>query len=383
MVCGMRRFVILTYGNFPNGEAVSIRMHAFAKIIKELGYEVCFISMSRTKPYVWNTYDGMRYISIRSEQTDIISRIKNVLFYKNRAQKVIETLENIDVVMPLALTISTMLYCQKLSKEKGAILLTDCTEWYSSSEFKMGRFSRTYLLNDFTIRKIINSNWKVVSISRYFEDYFNSRKIKTTRIPAIMDIGLMEAGNYKPNEIRRVVYAGSPAKKDSLYMIIKAFSLLDEKTKKKIQLHVYGVEKGYYSEYGDLKSLPDNIFFYGRVSRNEVLSALQQADFTTLFRDDQERFTKAGFPSKVAESMSMGVPVITNYTSDLELYLKDMCNSIIVDSYSVESYKDAIIKASSISDDTLSAMHKEAIVTAKQSFDYSNYYDKVKDLLEG
>ena len=149
----------------------------------------------------------------------------------------------------------------------------------------------------------------------------------------------LENKPYVPNTIRKIVYAGSPAKKDSLFMILKAFSLVNAEIRDKIQFHIYGVNKEYYLEYGDLDSLPNNIFFYGRVSRDEVLSALQSADFTTLFRDDKERFSKAGFPSKVAESFSMGVPMITNYTSDLELYLIDKENSVIIEEYSVDSYK--------------------------------------------
>ena len=378
----MEKFVILTYGDFPNGEAVSIRMHAFAKLVQNLGYEVNIISMSRIKPYVWNTYDGIKYISIRNKKKNLINRIKNVLFYKKRAKKVVERIDNIRVIMPLALTISTMKYCQNYAKKVGAILLTDCTEWYSPSEFKIGKLSRTYLLNDITNRVIINGDWRVISISRYFENYFKAKKIKTTRVPAIMDVSSMSKAKYLPNSIRTVIYAGSPAKKDSLFMIIKAFSLIDNETKKKIQLHVYGVNKEYYSEYGDTSLLPDNIFFYGRVPRDEVLSALRKADYTTLFRDDKERFTKAGFPSKVAESLSIGVPMITNFSSDLELYLVDGVNSIIVEDYSVESYRKAIVRAANVSDNELMKMHTDATITAENVFDYSNYYHNIEKLLE-
>ena len=48
----------------------------------------------------------------------------------------------------------------------------------------------------------------------------------------------------------------------------------------------------------------------------------------------------AGFPTKVVESMSLGVPVITTNTSDLAKYVIDGVNGYIVDiggSQSVES----------------------------------------------
>ncbi len=38
----------------------------------------------------------------------------------------------------------------------------------------------------------------------------------------------------------------------------------------------------------------------------------------------------AGFPTKFVESLGAGCPVITNYTSDLDLYLKNGFNGFVV-----------------------------------------------------
>ena len=49
-----------------------------------------------------------------------------------------------------------------------------------------------------------------------------------------------------------------------------------------------------------------------------------------MFLRDDNRVTKAGFPTKFVESISAGVPVITNKTSDLEYHLKNGENGFLL-----------------------------------------------------
>lgn len=376
----MKQLLILTYANFPNGEAASVRISALTKIIDKFGYDINIISMSRIEPFVWNEYEGVNYCSVRYKQNDLFHRLLNVLFYKKRAKQVIKKMGKIDAIMPMSLQLNTMLFCERYAKKNGIKLITDRTEWYSSGEFKGGIFSWQYLQNHLTNAYIIDKYWKVISISCFFEDYYKSKGISTVRIPAIMDLSSIPINEYKPNNIRRVVYAGSPANKDSLWMIIKAFGCLPDDIKDKIELHVYGVEKNYCDKFKNLEP-SNNIYFHGRVSRDVVLDALRGADFSTLFRDGDQRFAKAGFPSKIAESMSVGLPPITNLTSDLELYLKDGVNAAIVEEYSIDSYVECIKKVASYSDEQMQLMHINSRRTAETVFDYSNYVDALNEFL--
>jgi len=379
----MNKLLILTYANFPNGEAASVRIYSLSKLFMKLGYTISIISMSRTKPYIWNKYDEIEYISIRSEYNDLIHRFGNVLLYKSRAKKIIKKMQGIKAIMPLSLTLSALFFCESYAKKNSVLLLTDRTEWYSPCEFKFGRLSREYMINAITNRIIIDRYWRVISISRFFEDYFKGKGIKTVRIPALMDTSSLPINTCTPNSIRKIVYAGSPAKKDSLNLIIQGFLMLDSELSKKIELHIYGVSKSFYRKFQFNKNIPNNIYFYGRVSRSEVIDALLNADFSTLLRDDSKRFTKAGFPSKIAESMSVGVPVITNFTSDLDLYLKDEENSLIVSDYSVESFVNTLKRAARKTDEEINIMRNAARLTAEKSFDFNIYLSTLYELQEG
>ena len=379
----MGKVIIITYANFPNGEAASVRINCIAKLIQICGHEPIIISMSRVKPFIWNTYEGIKYISIRTKKTNTISKIINYILLGKLALKVIKSIDDIFAIMPLSLPLNAMLEIENFTKKRSLLLLTDRTEWYSTSEFNMGFFSIEYQQNNITNKYIIDKYWRVISISTYLENYYKSKRIRTVRVPAVMDIcEFKNIEKYRQNSKYIIIYAGSPAKKDSLDMMVKAVSLLKKRQQDRIDFRVIGVTKDNFKKlYSDI-SISSCITFYGRLPRNEVKEHLEVADFTMLLRNNNERFSKAGFPSKVAESMSAGIPVITNYTTDLKKYLIDEKNSIIVKEYSVESFADAVARVLDFSDDKINYLRKEAIKTARKYFWYINYIQEIQELLK-
>jgi hypothetical protein len=75
----MKKVIIITYGNYPNGEAASVRIHCISKLIEMCGFEPIIISMSRIKPFEWNTFNSIKFISIRTEKSGLFSKILNYL----------------------------------------------------------------------------------------------------------------------------------------------------------------------------------------------------------------------------------------------------------------------------------------------------------------
>lgn len=63
-------------------------------------------------------------------------------------------------------------------------------------------------------------------------------------------------------------------------------------------------------------SFHKNVMFLRRVSQDLIPAYYKKADFMVLLRETNRK-SMAGFPTKFAESMTVGVPVITNATSDL------------------------------------------------------------------
>jgi len=104
---------------------------------------------------------------------------------------------------------------------------------------------------------------------------------------------------------------------------------------------------------------------------------LRQADFTVLLRSPEIRYAKAGFPTKVAESLASATPVILNLSSDLGLYIKDMREGIIVNDCSPEAMCKAFKKALSLDSDQKAEMRKRARECSEKNFDYRCYKERI------
>lgn len=74
-----------------------------------------------------------------------------------------------------------------------------------------------------------------------------------------------------------------------------------------------------------------------------MLERYCEADFSIFVRPDR-RSSHAGFPTKLAESLAAGTPVITNNTGDIGLYLKDGENGFLLKDGTQKSVKDVLDK---------------------------------------
>ena len=130
-----------------------------------------------------------------------------------------------------------------------------------------------------------------------------------------------------------------------------------------------------------IDGLQGSLQIVGRVTKKEVDQRLSEAHFLILMRPDS-RYSRAGFPSKVPEAMAAGVPVITNLTSDLGVYIKDGENGFVVDEFSATAFADVIRKVVGIKDEDFQHMSAAALRTAAQEFDWHVHAKKMKKFLD-
>ena len=100
-----------------------------------------------------------------------------------------------------------------------------------------------------------------------------------------------------------------------------------------------------------------------------------------MLRDANARYAKAGFPTKIVEGLICGTPVITNISSDLNEYLIDRFNCILVERCDSISFSQAIRQALSLNKYTLNEMKKNAYDTAISHFDIDLYKNELEFLL--
>ncbi len=108
---------------------------------------------------------------------------------------------------------------------------------------------------------------------------------------------------------------------------------------------------------------------------------LSEAHFLILLRPDS-RYSRAGFPSKVPEALAAGVPVLTNLTSDLRLYIKDMINGIVVEDFSAAAFAAAIRRTIKLKDHEYEVMSQHALQTALQEFAFEVHAGAMEKFLD-
>ena len=379
-------FLIITSNKFPSGDAGAVRLKAFADILLALGYSPYVYCMGETTNFKEQIIDDIYYCSFRYPNSSLFWRIVGRLLYDKRLKKYIHNMGNIKGILVDSGKKKRFVFLNRYAHKHDIPLIFDSVEWYSPSEFKWGTKSLAYRHNNDLNTKIIDSNYKVIAISKYLESNFKSRGIDTIRIPVIMDIQNITPPQHSKVQSSKIkiVYAGSIGRKDHIRELIEAIGQLTEIERERIEFCVMGITKEQYErQFGNLKDgfAGQSVLFMGRVSRDTVLEQLGSADFSFLLRPTEERYAKAGFPTKVVEGLASGVPILCNYSSDLELYLKDGENSIIIEGWSADACVEALKKVLSYSREELDRMRVQARITAEENFDWRLYVDLFEKLI--
>lgn len=381
-----RCLLIVSYDKYPNGNAGAVRQHAFAKLYQECGFDVVVVGMGDSTDFTVKEYDGVKYTSFRRMPNNTINKALNWFLYGRRLRKFIRTcgFEFTDVLFVNTYFSSVLAWIKRYCRKRGIGLFHDSVEWYSPEEFKLKKCDIAYVKNNRLNTKEIDKSFKVIAISRYLFDHYRSRGIDAIRIPVIMDSKSISYEKNTRGDKLIVSYAGRIGKKDYIGNIIRAFLLLSDDEKAKIELRLMGANIDEASQItgiskDDLERNRDVIHCMGRVPRSVVLQNLQETDFTVLIRGSSLRYARAGFPTKVVESLMSGTPVICNLSSDLDEYLIDGENAVIVKDMDIQSVAQALRSALEIPFEKRKEMQARARKTAEEFFDYRRYVDVFRE----
>lgn len=331
----------------PNFDAAAPRVINNARAMKHCGNKITFISWGGDYRPEDKCRDGryciddMEYIVTHEiDQNGLFSKLLGRIVKGRRTIQVIKNLsEKPDLIILYNANNSfaklMLSYCNK----NGIKLANDITEWYDNNEIYLVDILSNYINMTRTQRSIKN---KIV-ISTFLNEYYpDSNNIQ---IPPLCDpeepkwMATVEDERIKPFDGITLIYAGNPAKKDCIHTVINAVNTLANEGHS-IRFLILGITRDNYMKQHS-KSLMnillhENVMFLGRVSQDLIPAYYKKADFMVLLREPTRK-NMAGFPTKFAESMTAGVPVITNATSDLLNYMINGKTGFIVDGYDYDS----------------------------------------------
>ena len=379
---------IVYVGNFDisNLNAAGKRVLNISKLLKKMGYKVVLIESTRK--------NGKKNKSIIDNDIELYSmdyprNIFGWMHYKKRYNEVVNILDNYNIkymffygAPTISLFVSKMLKYNKINE---IISISDIVDWLKV-KFKNPFVKLIKEIDNFYKRYLNKKMDGLIVISTYLQNYY--KKCETVLIPPLMEFNNSSFVNKSSDSnIKKIYYAGSPFKKGRKN--IKSNNLKDRidiivdllmNSNNNFYLDIYGITKeDFLNAFPRFKDkLLNNINFLGIVSNDLIVEKISDYDFSILFRNNS-REANAGFSTKIAESLSLFVPIITNDTSDIKKYIKNGKNGFIIDIFDEEKALNQLNSILNLASNDINEMKKYC--RNNQVFDLNNYENDVKKFL--
>jgi len=205
------------------------------------------------------------------------------------------------------------------------------------------------------IKKDIVKYDRYITLTEGLNQYANPEKKPHINVECIMDAEVDVGASEKRDGTNFIVmFAGKTNRLFGMETLLEAITLIERSD---IQFHIYG--KGNYDEQIKEAAKKDGrIVYHGLRPHQEILLKEKQADLLVNNRPTNYQFARLSFPSKVAEYMASGTPVLSTrlpgIPEDYEQYLWYLDNEDAAD------VANAIMGILSLSDEERTARGQAA-----------------------
>ena len=359
----MAKGKVLYIGGFelPDKNAAAQRVLSVGKALREIGYKVFYLGITHDG-VINGEVEGMLYENI-SYPSSTWQWIKYSL-----GIKVLDTIKkhNPSIIIlynyPSFAQAKIIKYCRR-NRIK---IIGDITEWYAPKGIL--RKTDTFLRMRYVNKQLDG----IIAISKYLYNFYHSQH--TMYLPPLVHLEEPKWVGKEETDICnsiKLVYIGSPGKKDRLDYIIDA---LEKVSSNRLVLEIIGITKEQYMDLYGKKGVEDKrINFRGRLQHKDAIAILKTADYQLFFRDNS-RVNNAGFPTKFVESVSAGVAVVTNNISNVSDYLINGVNGYMCDSFSIDCLVDVLNQIVLLPKEEIELMK---LNNKKISFDYRNFIKEI------
>lgn len=195
-------------------------------------------------------------------------------------------------------------------------------------------YLKTRLIIKFSLQ-IRSLSSGIVAISSYLENKYRLLtvgKIPVYYMPISVDMDFFPPVKKRSDQTISLFYAGSFGEKEGLPVLIDAFDILADKYKN-IRLVLTGKgNKSSMNEFHarvEMSPHKERIEYKGYLDEQAYYSLLNNADIPCITRVDIA-YSHAGFPFKLGEYLATGKPVIVSRVSDVERFLANRRNAMLV-----------------------------------------------------
>ena len=228
---------------------------------------------------------------------------------------------------------------------------------------------------------------RLITATRALDDFYRARGCDTLILPPLLDLREERwrvTKRAEQNGAMHILFAGSPDRER--WDVILRGLLSVNQLGIPISLHVLGVARDRFERVLGhnrhlLKHCAAHVVFHGRLPFEKVTHVIASAHLGLLVRDDAP-WSRGCFPSKVPETLALGVPILFNPSSDLDEYLKDGVEGIRINAPTVECFADGLKRAwTLLQNGCWEDLRRAARNRAHASFDLQVYANSLRDFL--
>ncbi|MBW7832190.1 MAG: glycosyltransferase [Simplicispira suum] len=379
--CGIVRPWVAYVGPFafPNGGAAARRILGVSKSMQAAGFDVkvaCGQVGNAGHTSEW--FEGIEVFSLAERTSEHLPRLLKHMTYFFMGSKTVAWLDSLEYKPQTLILYSGyspyLLNLLPWARRNRVHLVFDAVEWYDPHSF-LGWLSPYQINIELAMRLLLPRVGHVLSISHFLHHYYLARGCQSLLMPPTLDVTAIvwrTEGRATKSPLK-LVYAGSPGRKDLLNSIVEAV-LRMRSNGHVLRLSVAGIAVKEAGDYPAVRNrAPEEVAlgvdFVGMLSHEASMALVREADFSLLLRQDA-RYSRAGFPTKFVESFAVGTPVIANLTSDLAHYLKEGETGFICAGSSPEDMEIALTRALTITNEQHSRMRARCRTLATEAFDY-------------
>jgi len=211
---------------------------------------------------------------------------------------------------------------------------------HKSISLKAVRLSKSFEKNLIYFEGLIACSYE---LKRYYQNYTN-RKCKYLVMPLLIDFKKFTCNSFEKEDY--IGYCGDFGNnKDGVPALIEAFSIISNKHNNYKLILAGGTNDtsaiNFISSLIHRFKLEDRVVLTGVLNHNQMPEFLGKASVLALARPDNLQ-AKGGFPSKVAEYLASGRPVVLTKVGELDKYLTDNVNVFFSDSDKSEDFADCL-----------------------------------------
>jgi glycosyltransferase involved in cell wall biosynthesis len=349
------KLLFLYNGVYPEGMAMSNRLHLYAKGLLSNGINPDIVSPSNGRSLTMGCYEGIKFTNVKNPiifEQYILRQINSIYAAFFYAQYCYRSTKNYSVLLIIGFGwFSTLLMIAGAHFGKAKVIMEVNENPYSTEG---GR------LDTIWIRKIrrqlmLHLPFKFVdgfiTISESLEKLIQKRKrrfAKIIKIPILIDNKSELLTASKDLKHPFILHAGALSEtKDGVIAMFEAFSIACKQLKVHLRfiLTIKVMQPGLLQKIESIintNGLKDRVIFKGQLSKKK-LNDLRNSCTLAIINKPSNWQNDYNFPTKLGELMLAGIPVIASSTGEMGKYLKDNETAFIVPANDIDAIAEKII----------------------------------------